>query len=246
MSEGGESTGFFERVDARWRELGIRSERDLSIRVTGGADFIRDLRRKGHLPKGENLDRLAIELRTTTDWLLGRADSPEQVRSEVALAERRSDYRSQEQAEGPPIPVLGTGDCADLVVSDDTGALVSVEQSSFDPDYHVRYIQRPRSLRGSKDIYAIRFQGDSMMPRFEPEEIGIVDPRRPIQRGDYVLVQLRAEGTEDVVSVLAKRFLRQTDTDYVLEQLQPPLVFTLPKAHVARVHKILRQGDYLY
>lgn len=244
MAQPEEISDFFARVEARLETVGLKSPRELSMRVTGSPDFIRDLKRKGHLPKGENLDRLAVELRTTTDWLLGRAESPDQVRSEVALAERRTEWRGP-APEGPPIPVLGTGDCADLAVSDETGALVKVEQSSFDPDYHVRYIGRPKSLLGAADVYAVRFQGESMWPRFEPGEIGIVDPRRPVQRGDDVLVQLRDEGSDDVVSVLAKRLVRQTDTDYVLEQFKPPLTFTLAKARVARVHKIMRQTDYL-
>lgn len=244
MADGQEISDFFARVEARMEEIGIKSPRDLSVKVTGGADFIRDLKRRKHIPKGENLDRLAVELATTTDWLLGRAESPEQIRSEVALAERRTEYRGQ-SSDGPPIPVLGTGDCADLSVSDETGALIEVERSSFDPDYHWRYIARPRSLLGAKDVYAIRFQGDSMWPRYESGEIGIVDPHRPVQRGDDVLVQLRAEGSDDVVSVLAKRLVRQTETDYVLEQFNPARTFTLPKARVARVHKIVRQTEYL-
>lgn len=234
----------FARVDALRERQGV-TERSLSMQVTGKPDFIRDLRRKGHLPKGENLERLASTLGSTTDYLLGRAATPDQVRSEVRLADRAVDWRGPIPGE-PGLPLVGTGDCADLEVCDETGELVGVERNSFDPDYTVRLLARPPALRGAPDAFAIVFQGDSMWPRFEPGEIGIVEPRRPVARGDYVLVQLTNGEHDDVVSVLVKRLVRQTATELVLQQFNPARTFILPRSRVARMHPIRRQNDYLF
>jgi transcriptional regulator with XRE-family HTH domain len=247
-----EGDNLFERIDALRRERGIRSERALSIRVTGKPDFIRNLK-GGSTPKADNLDKLAEVLGTTTDYLLGRAESPDQVRSEVALLDRRPDLARERHLDWrgnepglPGIPIVGTGDCAELEVCDESGNMVSVERSSFDPDYHVRMIARPPALQGARNIYAIQFHGSSMEPRFEPSEIGIVDPNRPVARGDYVLIQLTSGENDEVTSVLVKRLVRQTAKEYVLEQFNPPLVFTLAKAKVARIHRIMRQTDFLF
>lgn len=239
-----DDTTLYDRITAL-REARDLSERQLSIAVTGKPDLLRDIKRRGHLPSADNLARIAQELETTTDYLLGHAEDPQQVRSEVGLSDKRVDWIGADRGE-PGIPIVGTGDCADLEVCDTDGRMVSVERSSFDQDYHVRMIARPPALRGARDLYAIYFHGESMLPRFEPGEVGIVDPRRPPRVGDYVLVQLNGGESDEVVSVLVKRLVRQTTKDFVLEQFNPPLTFTVAKDRVARVHRILQQTDLLF
>lgn len=235
---------FIERVEQKLAEEGI-SDRAFSLRVTGKPDFMRDIKRRRHLPSTANLERAAEVLGVTTDWLVGRASNPELVQSEVALHDRHTAFRGF-QPEGPGIPLVGTGDCADLEVNTAGGEPIVVERASFDPDYHVRYIARPPALRGAMDIYAIYFHGESMLPRFEPGEVGIVDPRRPVTNGDYVVVQL-TNGTEDeVASVLVKRLVRQSSAELVLEQFNPAMTFSLPKSMVKRVHRIVPQTELLF
>jgi phage repressor protein C with HTH and peptisase S24 domain len=130
--------------------------------------------------------------------------------------------------------------------ADETGAMLDVERCSFDADHTVRMIARPPALQGARDLYAIYFHGESMMPRFEPGEVGIVDPTRPAGPGDYVLVQLNNGEEDHVTSVLVKRLVRTSARELVLEQFNPPATFTVPKARVARVHRILPQTDLLF
>jgi SOS-response transcriptional repressor LexA len=233
-----------ERIDERRRFLKI-SDREFSLRVTGKPDFLRDMKRRGHLPSAENTARAAEVLGVSIDWLLGHSQTQQAALSEVTLGDRIAPWNGPPRGD-PPIPLVGTGDCADLEVCDESGHLVSVERSSFDPDYHVRYLARPPALLGARDLYAIYFHGDSMLPRFEPGEVGIVDPRRPVASGDYVLVQLRDDGDDSVTSVLAKRLVRQTTNDVVLEQFNPAVTFTIPRTRVARIHRIMRQTDLLF
>ena len=233
------------RIDQRLAEMD-RSRYWLSKEASDGRThtIVTDIERKGTIPREPRLVRIAEVLGVSTDWLMGRSEVPDQVRSEVGVFDKRIEFRHEPFE--PGIPLVGTGDCADLEVCDDSGNMVEVERSSFDEDYHVRMITRPPALYGARDLYAVYFHGESMQPRFEPGEVGIVDPRRPAGPGDYVLVQLNAGNCDDVVSVLVKRMVRQNARELVLEQFNPPLTFKVPKSRVQRVHRILQQTDLLF
>ncbi|MGX7896866.1 S24 family peptidase [Tsuneonella sp. HG222] len=234
-----------ERLQALLDRRGL-SPRALSLAIDANHSYVSQLLNgRGGSPSAARLARLAAELGTTTEYLTGATDSPDQVRSEVSLGDARLDWRGS-SPDLPGIPLVGTGDCADIELSAEGGEMVAIERSTFDPDYHVRLIARPPALAGARDIYAIYFHGESMEPRFEAGEIGIVDPGRPVRSGDYVVVQLRENGGKEVTSVLVKRLLRTTGDVYHLEQFNPRLAFTVPKSRVARIHRIMRQTDFLF
>jgi SOS-response transcriptional repressor LexA len=71
---------FLERVRARRLEMGIPSERALCLKAGMSPNFLRALRTgKAQSPKSNNLQKLAVALETTTDWLLGgdhESDNP--------------------------------------------------------------------------------------------------------------------------------------------------------------------------
>lgn len=233
-----------ERIQARIDALPGKSKRGVSLAIGAHPGWVRDLfdPERFSVPGAVRLEMLAAELETTTDYLLGKTDNPAQVMSEVSFHEAQMDFRGAPRSE-PPVPLVGTGDCADLQVCDESGAMVEIERSSFDPDYHVRYLTRPAALIGARDVYAIQFHGESMVPRYEPGDIGFVDPNRPFTTGDYVLVQLAENGDGEVTSALAKRLVRRTQAHVVLEQFNPPLTFTIERDKVARIHRILRSHE---
>lgn len=234
------------RIKQRLADTG-QTMRGVSLAIGAHAGYIRDLMDpdRFNVPSATRLQALANQLETTTEYLLGRVTSPDQVRSEVGVYETKLDFHGP-FPDLPGIPLVGTGDCADLEVCDESGQMVEIERASFDPDFTVRMIDRPPALRGAREIYAIYFVGSSMEPRFEPGEVGIVDPRRPVGAGDYVLVQLNDGESRDVSSVLVKRLVRQNSKQLVLEQFNPPRTFVVPRARVARVHRIMRQTDLLF
>ena len=235
-----------ERVQERI-EATRKTKRAVSLAIGAHAGYVRDLLdpERFNVPSAARLLALARELDTTSDYLTGEAASPEQPRSEVGLSDGRIEWRPA-ASDLPPIPLVGTGDCATIQFEDNSGEMLDVERCSFDADHTIRMIARPPALRGARDLYAIYFHGESMQPRYFPGEVGIVDPTRPAGPGDFVLVQL-TDGTEDhVTSVLVKRLVRQSPRELVLEQFNPPATFTVPKARVARVHRILQQTDLLF
>lgn len=240
-----------EILQARLRKLleeRNMAPRALSIAIGANHSYVGQiLNGKGGMPSGARIAQMAAVLDTTTEYLLGTASAPDPILSEVALSDQSLDFhhRRPDRAE-PGIPLLGTGDCADLEITDDEGHEVHIERSTFDADYHVRLLERPPALRGARHAYAIYFQGSSMEPRFYAGEIGIVDPDRPAGPGDFVLVQLNNGEHDDVVSVLVKRLVRQTSQHIELEQFNPASTFRLPKRKVARIHKILAPNDTLF
>lgn len=239
-------TLFQQRLRARLDAVG-KSPRSVSLEIGANGGYVRDLLDpdRSPTPSAPKMQALAVALETTTDYLMGLADGPEQVQSEVGIqdlsAQARGLRRTPDRTE-PGIPLLGTGDCADLELGDD----IHIERSSFDEDYHVRMIERPPALRGARQAYAIYFQGSSMEPRFFAGEIGIVDPDRPAGPGDFVVVQLNYGEADHVVSVLVKRLVRQTSQYVELEQFNPQTVFQLPRRKVARIHKIMPPTDLLF
>lgn len=218
----------------------------LSKAIGANPGYIRDILdpEKSSMPSAERLDRIAKILNTTTDYLMGKSAIPDQVRSEVTLSDVRREWRGLAPEE-PGIALVGTGDCADLEVQTEEGA-IHIERSSFDPEHPVTYIARPPALQGDREAYAIYFHGASMEPRFFAGEIGIVQPTRPAGPGDFVLVQLTNGHDTDVISVLVKRLVRQNSREVVLEQFNPPLVFTLQRRQVARIHRIVPPTELLY
>ena len=235
-----------ERIQDRLTATG-KSAHAVSLEIGAGQGYVRDLLdpAKGGFPRADKLNALARVLDTTSDYLTGTVNSPQPVLSEVAIADRRLEWRGP-QPDLPPIPLVGTGDCACIEFASETGEMLEIERCSFNADHTVRMIARPPALQGARDLYAIYFQGESMMPRFEPGEVGIVDPTRPAAPGDYVLVQLNNGEEDHVTSVLVKRLVRQTPRELLLEQFNPPATFTVPRNRVARVHRILQQTDLLF
>jgi len=132
------------------------------------------------------------------------------------------------------VPVLGTPACHDLTFGNDR-----IETIDIDFDDVIDYVRRPPGLDGRSDVYAIYFTGYSMIPRFEPDEVGYVDPRRPPSIGDYVVVQLRGNGEDRIAAALVKRLVRRTAAYVELEQFNPPATFRLPTERIARMHRIM-------
>lgn len=230
---------FFERLDQKLAETG-KSDRAISMLVTGKPDLIRDCRRKNSIPSSNNLHKLAQILHVSTDWLLG-GDVVE-IPSDATLREAPLDFKTQ-----PPmadLPVLGTAHGGTVVIlSGDRDT--EVEQTMFEPTQVIRYITRPRSLTGAKDAYAIYVEGESMYPRFGPGEMAVVDPRVPPRIGDDVIVQLSENGNDEITAILIKRLVRRSASFLELEQFNPATRFRVDSARVKRLHRICPAGDLL-
>lgn len=229
-----------ERIDA----IPNITPRSLSIAIGANVAYIGQvLSGKGGMPSGERLTQIAELLDTTSDYLLGKSSSAAPVLSEVTVLDRQSPWHGSSRDESG-IPLVGTGDCADLTVTGEHGETIEIERISFDPEYTVRYIDRPRALIGDDTAYAIQFNGNSMEPRYFAGEVGIAQPSRHPAPGDFVVVQLNDGESNDVTSVLVKRLVSRNSREIVLEQYKPALIFSVPRSRVARIHPLYRADTW--
>lgn len=106
------------------------------------------------------------------------------------------------------------------------------------------YIERPPSLQGVTNAYAVYVADTSMVPRYFPGETLHIHPGRAIASGDdsFVVVQIKPEADGEAPRALVKRFKRRTSTSLVLEQFNPHRELEFPLSQVASVHLIIWAG----
>jgi phage repressor protein C with HTH and peptisase S24 domain len=104
-------------------------------------------------------------------------------------------------------------------------------------------IPAPPILNDVQDAYAVHIVGESMDPRYSAGEIVYVHPWKPVRKGDYVVVQLYNDGREGAVAGMVKRFVRQTNDEVVLEQLNPAKEIKLSAKAVKSIHRIVGSSE---
>lgn len=231
-----------ERVEQRMSELGLNANQ-VSVRVSGKGYLVRDIKR-GQMPGGPRLLKLAEVLQTTPEWLLGGegpADRepalPSVDEARVADGVRTFHHRDLDKT----IPVLGTvlGSPMDFEGSTDP-----VEAHEIEMGETIDMARRPAGLALARNVYALYIVGDSQSPRFEPGELVFVNPARPPAMGDDVVVQL-VNGNGEVRCALIKRLRRRTAHTLTLEQFNPPMQFDVPMDRVAAIHRIVPINELL-
>lgn len=95
------------------------------------------------------------------------------------------------------------------------------------------HVPRPTALRGVKQAYAVQVVNDSMSPRYRPGVIVHVNPWKTPRQHLGVVVYKRND------SVLIKEFVRQTSTELLLRQHNPPLDLRIPLAEIRECHVVV-------
>jgi len=103
-------------------------------------------------------------------------------------------------------------------------------------------IDRPASLVGVPNAYAVYVVGESMAPRYHPGEVVHIHPGRPVDVGAYVLVQRRGKPGEPPLAVI-KRLAKRTASKITLEQFNPPRTFDIKAADIVSVHRVVGSGE---
>ena len=122
----------------------------------------------------------------------------------------------------PTIPVVGMAQAGKGGFFDDQGYPVG---EGFDT------ISR-QDVR-DPNAYAVKVEGDSMRPRYDPGDIVVASPMRVIRNGDYVVARL-VDG-----QVMVKRY-RESNHTIILESLNPahaPVV--VGKDKLQFVHRVV-------
>lgn len=224
------------RIDERLEALGL-TDRKASLLATGKPDLIRDIRRRGSLPKIEALAQLAEALETTVEYIkFGRQTG-------AVIADRRTGFEHgpEGMAIGATLPrtlqVYGT------VLGGDPG-FDDGKVESHEVTEVIDWIRRPSMFEGRPDVYALYVTGSSMEPRFEPGDPVVIDPKRPPRPGDDVIVQL-ADDNGSVTLSLIKRLVRRTANELQLRQYNPDITFAVPLGRVKEIHRVVMLRDML-
>lgn len=99
-------------------------------------------------------------------------------------------------------------------------------------------VRRPPGLEMAKMAYAIYVPNGEMAPRYERGELVYIDPRRPAQDGDYVLIQVRGNSNGDPARGFIRRLERLTETQAHCEQFSPLLKDIFELSDIVAIHRI--------
>lgn len=164
-------------IDQRLALLGM-SDREASLKATGKPDAIREMRR-GKWPSDRRLRQIAATLESTYEQIMG-SSSPS--RSDYLNALPPAEFAKLEGVEGLPrdIPVYAANGMS--FASPGAKHLISLE-------HPISYACRPPILRFRDDVFCILMPDTTLRPKFDLGETLYVDPRRPPEIGDYILIR---------------------------------------------------------
>jgi phage repressor protein C with HTH and peptisase S24 domain len=144
------------------------------------------------------------------------------------------------------VPVYGTA--MGTYRSEEDGQ--DIEEAFIDRSEAIDHFARPPGYANRKGLYGLYVTGSSMQPRWESGDPLYVDPKRPPQIGDDVIVYLkRGAGGEqdqnDLEAVLLKRLVRMGANFVELEQYNPAFKFQIEKRRIEAIHRVIPQRELL-
>ncbi len=222
------------RIQQRLTALNL-SARAASLRATGKPDTIRNVQR-GRRPRTDTLENIAHALECSASWLLGEHDLP--YPRHTGTKESPSSYNRVSSIVPGPMRLSGARDLPVL------GKAVAGQDGVFEISEQPHdYIERPMSLDGIDDAYAVYIQDSSMEPRYFSGEAVCVHPGRPITRDCFVVVQFHPETAGDPPRAVVKQFRNRTASALILRQFNPETELEFPLETVQSVQRIIWSGE---
>lgn len=225
-------------VEVRLKLLGVAGTKAATDSGLGRT-FINDiLHERKRTVRADAVDRLATALRLAPEEIalaqrgiwLDRWESVSERLGEQALQEPLAIAQSAAGRANPAdVPLIGLAMGA-IVQNNITGFKLSEKPIDF--------VKRPPALANSVDVYAILVSGDSMAPMHPSGELRFVNPHRPANAGDTVIVRTKlwdAAPEQAYIKVLRRR----TPNHIVLEQLNPSATIEIPLSVIDGVHRVL-------
>lgn len=141
------------------------------------------------------------------------------------------------------VPVFGTA----IGTYKIGGEQPEIEQTFLDYSDEIERLARPPGYANRKGLYGLYVAGTSMEPRWDAGDPLYVDPKRPPQIGDDVVVYLVRPLAEDreIEAVLLKRLVRQSATFVELQQYNPELTFRIERRRIKSVHRVIPKRELL-
>ena len=259
--------GLIDRINERLAALGLKP-RTASLRADLGADAIRSIQRgKSQYPRTDTLAKLAPVLGTTLEYLSTGAGPAELRDAQAAYADTENRDKSTENGHSfepastdnrpkggaivgdnapgrplmrHPVPEFGGRDLPVRgVAAAGTDALFITNGEPHD------WLLRPAVLIGVNEAYAVIAAGTSMEPRYFDGEVVFVHPGRRVAPGPhtFVVVQFYPQEEGEAPKAVIKKYERQTGTELVLSQYNPPEELRFAIDTVKSIHLIVNPGD---
>lgn len=233
------------RIGERLAALGL--SREAASRAAGlNKTYLRKLmERPGAVPGADRLAQLASVLETSTAWLLGQTDDPSPSRA-------AADPSVPPPRDAAPLKPASTetprsSKLHQLMRFDErgrrmleiygmaAGSVAGQFSISNDP---IAEVPAPPALANVVGAYVLMTRGDSMVPRYFPNDHLYVNPHQAVRPGDHVIIQTRLHdnsGTETWV----KRYDGEKDDTILAWQYNPPGEILFKKRYVMHVHRVL-------
>ena len=214
-----------QRLQSALKDKGLAATR-VSVEAGLNRSFLSDFfQQKTRSVSTDNLQKLAAVLGVSVGWLTGESDShaprtenPKPISSAHATADETRD-----------IPVFGT-------------AAGSVQGAIAISGEVIDWLRRPPGLRGARDAYALYVTGVSMEPKYATGDIIFIHPHRPLRAGDIAVIQT-IEGGE--VQSWLKQFVRQTESEVLAKQFNPPDDLKFDRSKVQAIHRVMTMNELL-
>ncbi len=104
-------------------------------------------------------------------------------------------------------------------------------------DQPIAFIETPANLIDVSGAFAVRLVGPSASPKYENDDVLLINPGRLINPGDWCLFLKEDRNGEKHAAV--KKLVRRTAKCWVVEQLNPPARIELPRAEWQKAFKIV-------
>ena len=131
------------------------------------------------------------------------------------------------------VPILGT------IVGGPTGDF------TLNVGEVVDYARRPPALARATKVYVLYVQGTSMSRWREPGSMVYVDPARPPNAGDRVVIECHPEREGEPSPAYLKELVARTATKLRLKQYNPEATFELALSKVKQVHRVIEWEELL-
>lgn len=244
MSKSSSARDFLNWVDAVVAALPEdrrRSDRAISLAVTGKPDTIRSIRR--NLENGTQQGVSTETVRKFEAWFATTKTAGEQpFRAPVGGRTHRPPI-FQEVIPVPdqesPLDRLGPNTLPVL------GITMGGRSDKRGPDFWmngevVRYAPRPRSLEGRKDAFGLYVDGTSMEPKYAAGDMVVVE-KRPPAPGDDVVIELNSTDPADEHDnpSFIKQFVGRRGSTITVRQFNPKKELTFDLKEIKNLFRVI-------
>ncbi len=242
-----------QRVTERLQELNI-SEYAIAKKLKMHYSNIQGLT-SGRVKKPRYLGELAEALGVTEKWLRTgeglKFPAPQQTQlpfdhqSGIFDPEGSRESKVSEPSQTPidytgAYPLLGQRNLAvynvEVLNPQSQGFYIDTEKTND-------YIHRPPHLIHNSSAFAIYVQSSIMEPKFEPGDLLVIDPHRPPQPYDYVIVE--QEDQHGQTQNFVRRYIRTVADEVILQQFTPWEEHRLKKDQIKSLMRIFSQNELL-